>query len=165
MSAQEQIRQLQAELEADFQFIQENARKNREMTGRIDRNPDADEYDYAALGYTLHNLYNAFEAYFLRVAKFFENNLDEVGWHKSLVDRMTLEIQGVRQSLFDRQFAVRVDELLRFRHAFRNLYKAPLVPQKVRFANQVASRIDSDFEQYHQGFVRFLEDLILNTLD
>ena len=71
MSAQEQIRQLQAELEADFQFIRENARKNREMTGRIDRNPASDEYDYAALGYTLHNLYNAFEAYFLRVAKFF----------------------------------------------------------------------------------------------
>ena len=87
---------------------------------------------------------------------FFENNLGEVGWHKSLVDRMTLEIRGVRQALFDRQFAVRIDE---------DFYKAPLVPEKVRFANQVAAGIDSDFEPCHQGFIRFLEELIANTLD
>lgn len=60
----------------------------------------ADEYDFAALGYTIQNLYNAFESYFLRIAKFFENKLDEREWHKSLVHRMTLSVDGPPQTVF-----------------------------------------------------------------
>lgn len=86
---------LRAELKQDYEIIELNFGKNREMSQRIASSDEAGEYDYAALGYTLHNLYNALEAYFLRIAKFFENNLDEAEWHRLLVRRMTLEISGV----------------------------------------------------------------------
>ena len=153
------IEQLRAELRQDYDIIAMNHSKNREMTERIAASAQAGEFDYAALGYTLHNLYNALEAYFLRIAKFFENNLDESEWHRSLVRRMTLEISGVRPALFDRDFALRVDELMRFRHLFRNLYQTPLVPEKVEFANRSAEGLLEEFLRYHQEFDSFLHDL------
>ena len=68
--------------------IQELLSKNRRATERIEAGAN-DELDWAALGYTLHNIYCAFENYFLRIAKFFENGLDQRFWHGELLDRMT----------------------------------------------------------------------------
>lgn len=153
------IEQLRAELRQDMGFIAKNYEKNREMTRRIAESPNADEFEYAALGYTIHNLYTAFESYCLRIAKFFENNLDEREWHRSLVYRMTLTIDGVRPALFDTDFAARVDELMRFRHLFRNLYKTPLVSRKVLFANDYAEHLSEDLAPVHERFDRFLQDL------
>ncbi len=85
MKSKESILQLKAELQAEYDFIFECAEKNNHMTQRIANNPKADEFDYSALGYTLHNLYNAFESYFLRISRFFENNLSSSGWHRQLI--------------------------------------------------------------------------------
>lgn len=159
MRSSDAIAQLRAELRQDLEFITVNHAKNREMTRRIDERSSVDEFDFAALGYTIHNLYNALESYFLRIAKFFENNLDNREWHRSLVERMTLSIEGVRPALFDRDFAVRVEELMRFRHLFRNLYKTPLIPQKVLFANDYAASILDRFTEYHDRFDAFLVQL------
>ncbi len=159
MNAPEEIEVLRAELERDLELIRENAEKNRRMTERIAHSGTPDEFEYAAMGYTLHNLYTAFEAYFLRVAKFFENDLDQHVWHKALLNRMTLEVPGVRRAVIDRALAERLRELLAFRHVFRNIYGASLVPEKVLFANRAAENIDSEFVQYHQQFDRFLKSL------
>jgi hypothetical protein len=107
----------------------------------------------------LQNLYNAFESYFSRIAKFFENNSNQTEWHKSVVERMTLNIDGVRPALFDTNFSMRIEELLKFRHVFRNLYKTPLIPENVLFVQKAAQGIDHDFDTYHILFDRFLEDL------
>ena len=72
---------------------------------------------------------------------------------------MTLEISGVRPALFDREFSYRVDELMRFRHLFRNLYQTPLVPEKVDFANKSADGLLDDFRRYHDAFDSFLREL------
>ncbi len=161
MNNNEFLRQILAEQDQDFSFIKLNASKNREMTRRIAQNPAADEYDYAALGFTIHNLFNAFESYFFRIAKFFENNVGDLTWHKTLLERMTLQIEGIRPALLPLGFAQRVEELLKFRHVYRNMYKSPLVPAKVLFANSVALDIDQDFNKYHLEFCQFVRDLIV----
>ena len=117
------------------------------------------EFDHAALGYTLHNLYSAFEGYFLRVAKFFENELESKGWHESLLDRMTLAVPELRPALIDRALAERLRELLMFRHAFRNIYSSTPIPEKVLFVNRIAEKIDEDFRQCHEQFTLFLDSL------
>ena len=161
MRSADAIEQLRAELRQDLVFIQNNYDKNHEMTARVALNESEDEFQYAALGYTLHNLYNAFESYFYRVAKFFENELGESDWHRTLVERMTLDIDGIRPSVIDLQFSRRVDELRRFRHLFRNLYKTPLIPAKVRFANESARGVAEAFRAHHDRFDSFLRDLKL----
>ena len=79
--------------------------------------------DLLDLAFTIHGIYGVLENSFLRVSKFFENNLPSDCWHKVLVERMALEIPGLRPAVLseptDRK---RVMELLKFRHRFRNLY-------------------------------------------
>ena len=159
MKKNDEVQLLISELKSDMDFIEECYRKNRAMTERIIKNENADEFEYSSLGYTLHNLYNAFESYFLRIAKFFENNLESSGWHKSLVERMTLEIQGVRIALFDKDFALRLEELLKFRHVFRNIYKSPLIPEKILWINKAVCNISADFRIYHDRYCIFLKEL------
>jgi hypothetical protein len=72
---------------------------------------------------------------------------------------MTLEIEEVRPALFDIEFSLKVDELMRFRHLFRNLYKTPLMPEKVLFANGYAEGIFQTFLPIHQRFDSFLKKL------
>lgn len=164
MRSAETIEQLRAELRQDLAFIVGNYEKNREMTARVNAAESDDEFLYAALGYTIHNLYNAIESYFYRVAKFFENELGEADWHKTLVDRMTLDIQGLRPAVIDLEAARTIDELRRFRHLFRNLYKTPLIPAKVRFANEAAHGVVHVMTTSHERFDGFLQDL-KNELD
>jgi len=69
---------------------------------------------------------------------------------------MTLTIEGVRPSLIDLSISQRIEELLKFRHVFRNIYKTPIVPEKVDFANAAALHLASDFKAYHERFLDFL---------
>jgi len=156
MKNSDAVRQLRAELGQDYDFIALNSEKNAVMTARVGISQDRDEYAYAALGYTLHNLYNAFEGYFFRVAKFFENNVSDLTWLKALLERMTLHIEGVRPALIDLPISFRIEELLKFRHVFRNLYKSSLVPAKVELDNQSAYNLAADFRVYHDRFMEFL---------
>ncbi len=160
MKSTDAVRQLRAELMQDYDFIVLNAEKNELMTTRIRMSKENDEFAYAALGYTLHNLYNAFEGYFFRIAKFFENNVAEMTWHKALLERMTLHIEGIRPALIDQAISLRIEELLKFRHVYRNIYKSPLVPAKVEFANQAAENLARDFKVHHEKFLDFLQNLI-----
>lgn len=160
MKSSDAVRQLRAELMQDYDFIVLNAQKNATMSARIAISQDRDEFAYAALGYTLHNLYNAFEGYFFRVAKFFENNVTDLTWHKALLERMTLHIEGIRPALLDQTISLRIEELLKFRHVYRNIYKSPLVPAKVEFANQAAVNLAADFKAHHELFLGFLQNLI-----
>ena len=82
-------------------------------------------------------------------------------WHKALLERMTLNIEGVRPALLDLVLSLRIEELMKFRHVFRNIYKSPLVPAKVEFANQAARGLVPDFKPYHRRFLDFLQTLIL----
>jgi HepT-like protein len=52
-------------------------------------------------GHHLARFYNVIEQMALRVAKAFENALDnDKGWHAELIGRMTLRINGVRPAFF-----------------------------------------------------------------
>ena len=121
---------------------------------------DEDPMAVIAVAYTLHNVYTSLEAYFLRVAKFFENNLDEGGWHHQLVSRMTLDIPGIRPALLSGDMTEGVDELRRFRHVFRNLYKSRLQPERVAFVQHYAESVVNTFGECHRRFVGWLDQLI-----
>jgi len=112
-----------------------------------------DELLWAAVGYTIHNIYCLFENYFLRISKFFENGLDSNSWHAELVTHMCVEVAGTRPRLFNAEFAQRIDTLRRFRHAFRNMYQSELDPRRIRILNDDIPSIIADFEHWHATFV------------
>jgi len=147
---------LKAELSNDWTLLDALLEKNRRAIERTVGVGD-DEFAWAAVGYTIHNIYCLFENYFLRVSKFFENGLDPAIWHAQLVERMTLDIPGLRPSLFDRAFAARIDELRRFRHTFRNLYLSELNPDLVRKLSDAIPLLVSDFNFFHKRYLAALD--------
>jgi len=154
------IRLLIQELGNDLGYVREASALCERAEARAENSGWSDEMDLLALGSALHNLYNAFEGYLLRVAKFFENNVDKQSWHRDLLDRMALEIPGVRPALITkREMIERIDELRRFRHVFRNLYKTRLHPGKVRIVLVAARGLADDFTGMHEVFIAWLRGL------
>lgn len=66
MNEKARVAILIAELHGDAEVLSGLAETNLKADGRI-RHGATDELDWAALGYTIHNIYNALESYFLRV--------------------------------------------------------------------------------------------------
>ncbi len=116
-----------------------------------------DELDWAALGYTIHNIYCLMENYFLRIATFFENQLDEDTWHRSLVERMTTEVPGIRPRFMDRETGNSIDELRAFRHVFRNRYQGALDAERLALLQSRVLGLLGEFRNAHFKFVRALD--------
>ena len=158
MNDRMRIETLLAELDADVAGLDELVETNARAAGRV-RSGAGDDLDWAALGYTIHNIYNALESYFLRVSKFFENDLPAATWHRELVDRMTLEIDGVRPRLLDRTLAREIHELRAFRHVFRNIYGSRLDPGRMRILQVRVPASITAFRAAHADFTGALRDL------
>lgn len=71
----------------------------------------------------LHDFYSGIEKIFINIAK----DIDEVvpkadGWHRQLLDQMTLDIPLKRPAVIDESLKLELQQYLSFRHRFRNLY-------------------------------------------
>ena len=69
----------------------------------------------------LENYYACLETIFLRISQSFENRLDPARWHNDLLQKMTLEIEGVRTAAVSEETFSPLFELLKFRH-FKHYY-------------------------------------------
>ena len=97
------------------------------------------------------------ESYFLRVAKHFENDLPPAEWHRALVERMTIQIEGLRPRLLDRSLAQDIHDLGAFRHVFRNMYGARLDPARIRIVQNRVPDTLAAFRSAHARFVAALD--------
>jgi hypothetical protein len=149
----ESILTLIAELEGDYGELGRITAQNARAWERI-QNGAHDPIDWGALGFTLHSAYGLLENYFLRVSKFFENDLPPQIWHKALLEKMGLEIPGVRPAvLADQRLARQAKELLKFRHKFRNLYGEDLDPKKTTAVQEGAVEFFTAFSKCHADFL------------
>jgi hypothetical protein len=153
MRTHESLLTLIAELEGSYLEFGRTMAQNRRAWDRIQDGAD-DPIDWGALGFTLHSAYGVLENYFLRVSKFFENDLPGDRWHKPLVEKMALEIPGVRPALLTEEPLKRhALELLRFRHLFRDMYGEDLDPMKTAGVQQAATDLAELFSKSHTSFV------------
>ena len=144
-----------SELDNDIEILNELVNKYHMMNNKI-KSIVPDEFDWASLGYTIHNIYNLLENYFLRISKFFGNELDKSSWYRALVDRMTIEIKDIRPRLFKRDLAYKINELRAFRHIFRYIYQSELDVKKLQDLNAQVPDIIKEFKQCHKVFVKDL---------
>jgi hypothetical protein len=140
------------ELDGDVIELARVGERNQRAWERIKMGA-RDPIDWGALGFTIHTAYGVIENYFLRVSKFFENGLPSGSWHKALVDKMVLDIPGLRPALLttdaDRWDVV---ELLKFRHRIRNLYGEDLDPAKTEAIQCIAEALFGRFPSIHGAF-------------
>jgi hypothetical protein len=151
-----EIRALQAEIEADLEAI-------AEIYAALDRYGDRldTEEGRIAAAYYLHNLYNAFENIFRRVAATFGNRVtSESGWHADLLRRMRLDIPGVRPHLISAAAYDYLDELRRFRHIFRSAYRLELDADRLILVLKKAQALREIYRAEIAQFLSFLDELL-----
>jgi hypothetical protein len=153
MQSRASLLTLVEELEGDMRELDRARALNERAWRRIESGAD-DALDWGALGYTLHSAYGIIENYCLRISKHFENNLDKGSWHKALIERMAIEVPGVRPALLREPGLKRsLLEIMKFRHRFRNLYGEELDPGKTAEIQKVYSNLGPAFRAAHGTFV------------
>jgi hypothetical protein len=67
------------------------------------------------------NFYTCLETIFFRISQHFENHLSKERWHKDLLHKMHLHIEGIRPSVISDESYFNLSEMLGFRH-FKRYY-------------------------------------------
>ena len=107
----------------------------------------------------LEAVYRSMETIFVRISQSFENNLDPARWHNDLLQKMTLEIEGVRPAAVSEETYSPLFELLKFRHFKRYYFELEYDWDRLDFLvtklHQVHPLVTRDLKR----FVRFVSAL------
>ncbi len=144
------------ELNILFAEIDDQQNEIARIIGKIDDRSKgfADDIRMAeSLAYQFHNLYSAIEDLFKIVARFFENTIESAsGYHIELLNRMTLNIEGVRPALISKDTAGVVNDFRAFRHFFRHSYSADIDSDKIQL---LLAKLDLFKKRYAKDIVKF----------
>jgi hypothetical protein len=141
---------LRAEVADDCRVVTDTASLARDRFG------SGGDAELEACAFQLARLYNVIEQLAMRVAKAFENNIDdEQGWHMELLRRLSIAIPGVRAPLFPAELLLDLQELRGFRHVVRHAYDLTLRKDKLAallaVAERVAARLPAACEMFFKS--------------
>ena len=110
------------------------------------------------LGSVLHDFYTCCERVFKRIVSeingaFYQGD----AWHKELLYRMTIPVEGVRPALISQELAAELDEYLSFRHVFRNIYGFELKGERIMRLSGNLEQIGLRFEKEVRAFLLALQ--------
>ena len=107
----------------------------------------------------LAKYYTCLETAFLRVSQFFESSLSRERWHADLLDKMTLDVEGVRAAVIRDETRDILLELLKFRHFTRYYYDVSYDWDRLEFLmkkfKQVRPMVHADVAR----FLSFLREM------
>jgi len=110
------------------------------------------------IGDVLHDFYTGTERIFMKIAPELNGGVPAgLSWHRELLHSMTLALPGIRPPLLRLQTARGLEEYLRFRHVFRNLYGFELEWDRLRPLLRRVKRVWSPLRGDLSRFLRFLE--------
>ena len=147
------------DLSVEYEYFEAAADRVKTARARIMQSPH-DSLLWYSLAYLIHNLYNSFEAYFLRISKFFENNLPRDEWHKTLIDRMSVAVEEYRPAVLESSDRAVFHELRAFRHVVRHLYDRELDPKRMETADESAGTAVKRFPEIHHRFSKTLRTMV-----
>jgi hypothetical protein len=108
------------------------------------------------------DFYTCLETQFLRISQFFENHLNHEKWHRDLLEKMTLDIRGIRpRAISDKTFCALL-EILKFRHFRRYYYEFEYDWNRIRALQQTYESIHPRIREDLNQFLRFLDELERN---
>jgi len=96
-----------------------------------------------AAGSVIHDFYTGAEKIFRRIAIRMDQDLPTgEDWHVQLLHRMAVPVEEIRPAVIDETLEDQLEEYLRFRHLFRNIYGFDL---KWERCQPLAERMDKTF--------------------
>ncbi|NCA11403.1 hypothetical protein EBR56_06285 [bacterium] len=138
---------LEQELKADAAVMAEAA----ELAGA--RLADPHPGHLSAAGYELNRMYNVLEKSFERLCEAFENHFEKAGdYHERLIERMSLDLPGIRPRFLPPDFRSPVRELKSFRHFFRHAYDPLLRSDRLAELAAAAAGVSTAFPTWVAEF-------------
>lgn len=108
-------------------------------------------------GSILHDFYNCCERIFKKIAIELNSGYDDSEkWHKSLLYRMTIPLEGIRPRVISDELAADLDEFLAFRHLFRNIYGFELKGDRIDYLTEKFDGVVERFRKEIKEFIAFL---------
>ena len=102
----------------------------------------------------LENYYTCLETLFLRISQYFENSLLKNKWHSDLLDKMILDIEGIRPQVVSSETYKNLRELMRFRHFKRYYFELDYDWRKLDYLiicmEETDVQIDSELNNFKQ---------------
>ncbi|MFW5686300.1 MAG: hypothetical protein ACOC0O_06575 [Spirochaetota bacterium] len=120
-------RRVAREIETELESIER-------LSGELAHAPDSDDtFALRARGSIIHDFYTGVERVFVRLAEEVNGGVPHGDhWHRQLLHDMEIEIPDVRPAVISAALAHDLDEFLRFRYVFRNVYGFVLQPDRLR---------------------------------
>ncbi len=109
--------------------------------------------------FTVNQVYTGYERIFRNIANTFENSISDSEWHRSLLDRMKLEIEGIRPAFLSEQSHKSLHELLSFRHYFRHAYDSDIDDEKFSIVAKRTLDLKKLLKDEVDRFVKFIDDV------
>jgi HepT-like protein len=95
-----------------------------------------------ACAYELARFYNVVERMFERLCEEFENHFEKRGdFHEKLIQRLALDLEGIRPAFIPKDRAADVRELKGFRHVMRHAYDLTLRADRLEELSGIAGRL------------------------
>ncbi len=104
----------------------------------------------------LVDYYTCLETLFFRISQFFENGLEAKRWHADLLDKMQLEVPGIRNAFIDESLKRDLLELMRFRHFRRYYFELNHDWDKLDFMTKKLKNIHGALPQRFDDYQGFL---------
>lgn len=106
-----------------------------------------------ACAYELARLYNILEKMLERLCDAFENHFEKRGdYHEKLIQRLSLDLPGIRPAFIPADRVGDVRELKGFRHVMRHAYDLTLRPDRLRELSAAAARIAAELPAWCAAF-------------
>jgi len=143
------------EIIAEIEWELENLQGLRSELKRI--KAEKDIIFKRSKGSILHDFYNCCERIFKKIAIEMNGGYeDSEKWHKNLLYRMTIPLEGLRPQIISEELAADLDEFLAFRHLFRNIYGFELKGDRIDYLADKFDKVSEKFAEEARDFLAHL---------
>ncbi|PIV55415.1 hypothetical protein COY52_06110 [Candidatus Desantisbacteria bacterium CG_4_10_14_0_8_um_filter_48_22] len=115
-------------------------------------------FEIRAAGSLLQDFYNCIERIFEMIGRDLNGGIPASDdWHKEILNNMAMGIEKVRPAVISENLKKDLNNYLKFRHLFRNIYGAKLEWSKMEFLVSGLPEAFKKFEKEIKVFCRFLD--------
>lgn len=116
------------------------------------------QFDPDAHIYLFVDFYTCLETGFVRISKFFENNLESARWQSHLLERMTIDVPGVRKRVISDETYSALIELMKFRHFKRYYFEFNFNRDRIDYLEKLFVKALPAVRRELKEYLRFLAE-------